>query len=449
VIETREFRGWWWLPGERDDRLPGALVVTKGEAELDLTGHFGHDIISETDTERVPSGHLADQPRILGIDSNGKSVTSVGHSSASYSLHSAGVVLSKYARQVTLVGKHFDAGQTIAFDEISIQTSDLTAWTQVRAIQTKAKTRKHRRGYHVWSDISVRWKPLDDIEIPLSRGERAFIRFGMKFQGIDIAGRGSDHAELTQDTDLHLRFTKSQTLEQVFNRVGDLRNFLSLAVGRPVAVLSVAGFRDDFADETTKLPIPIEILWGIPHNPDPPEKPREAHEMLFTLPEVSTEISKVMRSWFAKRKRLEPVFNLFFGLLYHPDIYSDVRFLLYAQAVETYGYRRGRKPVERNFGDQIRDVLATCPIASRKIVGADTEAFVKLLTMSRHYYTHYNPNKEKASAHGVGLFVLSHQLRTLIEMALLRELGFTPRATDAILARARRYEQIEHFRAYA
>ena len=69
--------------------------------------------------------------------------------------------------------------------------------------------------------------------------------------------------------------------------------------------------------------------------------------MLFTLPAVQAEISKVLRSWFAKQKRLEPVFNLFFGLLYNRDIELDVRFLLYAQAVETYGYRRGRNPVER------------------------------------------------------------------------------------------------------
>lgn len=47
----------------------------------------------------------------------------------------------------------------------------------------------------------------------------------------------------------------------------------------------------------------------------PPEKQRDAHEMLFTLPAVQAEISKVLRSWFAKQKRLEPVFNLFFGLL--------------------------------------------------------------------------------------------------------------------------------------
>ena len=248
MFETREFRGWWWLPAQTENQLPGTLVVTRGEAELDLTGHFGHAVLAETDHEMVMSGHLAEQPRILGIDRNGKEVTSDGHQSASYSEHSAGVTISKYTRRITLVGKHFQAGEEIEFDEIAIRASDLTAWTQTRVIETKAKTRKRKRG-HVWGDVSARSKTLPDIEITLARGERAFIRFGAKFKGLDIWGRGSEHAELTQDTAFHLRFGRARDLDYIFDRVGDLRNFLSLAVGRPVAILEVTGYRDDFADE--------------------------------------------------------------------------------------------------------------------------------------------------------------------------------------------------------
>lgn len=447
MIETREFRGWWWLPRKPDDQLPGNLIVTRGEAELDLTGHFGHEVLAETAHEVVMSGRLTAQPRILGIDRDGKELTSEGHQSSSYSEHSAGVTISRYSRRITLVGRHFQSGEKIEFDEIAIRASDLTAWTQTRIIETKAKRRKRGRGY-VWGDVSARSKQLPDLEIALARGERAFIRFGAKFSGIDIWGRGSEHAELTQDTTLHLRFGRAKDLDYIFDRVGGVRNFLSLAVGRPVAILEVTGYRDDFADERTKLPHPVEILWGIPHNPDPPEKQRDAHEMLFTLPAVQAEISKVLRSWFAKQRRLEPVFNLFFGLLYNRNIELDVRFLLYAQAVETYGYRRGRKPVERSFRDQVRDVLTTCATVSRKIVGNDLDAFTAHLKVTRDFYTHYNPAKEPKAAKGIGLLLLTVQLRTLVEMAFLRELGFGHRAIDSILTRARRYEEIDHFKNY-
>jgi hypothetical protein len=181
VIETREFRGWWWLPAQPDNQLPGTLTVTRGQAELDLTGNFGHEMLAETDREIVMSGRLADQQRILGIDRDGKEVTSEGHQSASYSEHSAGVTISNYSRRITLVGKHFQSGERIEFDEIAIRASDLTAWTQTRVIETKAQRRKRGRGF-VWGDVSARSKQLPDIEIALARGERAFIRFGAKFQ---------------------------------------------------------------------------------------------------------------------------------------------------------------------------------------------------------------------------------------------------------------------------
>ncbi len=51
MIEKREFRGWWWLPEQPDDRLPGTLTVSRGEAELDLTGHFGHEVIADRGDE--------------------------------------------------------------------------------------------------------------------------------------------------------------------------------------------------------------------------------------------------------------------------------------------------------------------------------------------------------------------------------------------------------------
>jgi ApeA N-terminal domain 1 len=132
---------------------------------------------------------------------------------------------------------------------------------------------------------------------------------------------------------LHLRFAKRAGLRTIFKRVSEIRNFLSLAVGRPVSVLSVIGYQDDYARGQTTFPRPIEIYWQIPNNPEPPTKSRHFTEMLFTLEEARPEMSTVMKRWFQKQARLEPVFNLFFGTLYHPSLYLEVKFLAYAQAI--------------------------------------------------------------------------------------------------------------------
>ena len=129
-----------------------------------------------------------------------------------------------------------------------------------------------------------------------------------------------------------------------------------------------------------------------------------------------------------------------------------MKFLAYAQAIETYDYRRRRKPGTIPLAERMRDVLAQCKTVSRRIVGeqqVDTDDFIKGFKDSRNYYTHYNPKLEEKAAKGTALLLLCIQLQAIIEMSLLREIGFTSQAINEMLERGKRFAQIEHFRAMA
>lgn len=479
MVETHELKGLWWLPAEEGAKLAGTLKVTRGDAELELIGHFGHKLISKTETEVSYSYLLEERPRIVGISTTGKRIRLERHGVASPSFHFPGIETSVYRPEVVLIGKTFAEDEEVAFDEISIRASDLNTWAGVSGFDTKIGI-EEEAGFAIFSNVDIHFEAPDDIEIPLKNGESVRIRFNAPSEGI---GPGTEHVALTQEAALHLRFATRANLDEVFKRVGQLRNFLSLAVGRPVAILSVSGFQDDYVREGSKTALPIKILWKIVHNPTPPTRRRHPSEMLFTLPEATPDIGTVLTNWFAKQANLEPVFNLFFGMRYHPGIYLDVKFLAYAQAVETYDFRR-RDPHEllpaehkrrlRSILDvapkewrdwlrmrlassnyiildqRIRDVLGECPDLRAKIVGATDEeldAFVTRFKQSRNYYTHYNPELERKAAKGVALYLLVVQLQAIIEMSLLRELGFTCQALDAILDRVQRYAEIAHFKA--
>jgi hypothetical protein len=122
--------------------------------------------------------------------------------------------------------------------------------------------------------------------------------------------------------------------------------------------------------------------------------------MLFTLKEAEPATSTVIKKWLARQDRLEPVFNLYFGTLYHPSLYLEVRFLAFAQAIETYDYRRRRKPGKKTLAKRTHDVLRQCRRVAKRIVGDDTEAFVVDFKNARNYYTHYDPKLEKKAASG-------------------------------------------------
>lgn len=481
MVETHKFKGLWWLPADEATKLSGTLKVTKGDAELELMGHFGHKLISKTETEESYSFSLEERPRIVGLSTTGKRITLERHGVAAPSFHFPGIETSVYRPEVVLIGKTFAEDEEVAFDEIAIRASDLNTWTRVSGFDMRIGVEaQEETGLAIFSKVDIHFEAPDDIEIPLDGGEAARIRFNAPSEGI---GRGTEHVALTQEAALHLRFDQRANLDEVFRRVGQLRNFLSLAVGRPVAILSVTGYQDDYVREESKTPLPIEVLWEVVHNPEPPTRPRHPIEMLFTLPEATPDIEAVLKNWFAKQPRLKPVFNLFFGMRYHPSMYLDVKFLAYAQAVETYDFRRRNPyelpPVEHRkrvrsvldavpnkwhdwlkmrlassnyiiLDQRIRDVLGECPDVRAKIVGATDEeldAFVTTFKQSRNYYTHYNPKLEKKAATGAALYLLVVQLQAIIEMSLLRELGFTSEAIDAILERVQRYAEVAHFKA--
>lgn len=51
-------------------------------------------------------------------------------------------------------------------------------------------------------------------------------------------------------------------------------------------------------------------------------------------------------------------------------------------------------------------------------------ALVGRVVDARNYYTHYDPNLEKASADGADLLLLCYRMEALFELCLLKELGF-------------------------
>lgn len=102
MVETHEFRGFWWLPENEEERLSGTLTVKKGDAKLALLGHFGHVLLSDDGTEKTYSLDLEERPRIHGISETGKQITLERHGTASWSGHFPGIQTSVYEPEVVL-----------------------------------------------------------------------------------------------------------------------------------------------------------------------------------------------------------------------------------------------------------------------------------------------------------------------------------------------------------
>lgn len=439
MFDRRAYAGLWWEPERESGVLLGTLTIEQGRPVLEVQEDFGQTLIPGAGRGR--NYPLERKPRIVGGDDKSlitlEEVQGIGRGA-----EGLGPRTARYEAQVALEGKRFAEGERVAFDEISIHASDLNAWTQVSGFKTVLETESLDEKDRVVA-TEVRYEAPEDVRIPLPQGEEIFISFICMGKG--LAG-GSDRVELRQESSLRWRFAHPLGLFEVFERVGQIRNFLSLAVGRPVSITSVTGFQDSYTHHGTDLPRPIELHWGIPHNPEPPEDFSHPAHMLFTLADADPDPSALLQRWIERQDRLEPVFNLYFGALYDPDPYLEVKFLAFAQALETYDIRRHGQPKRVSLAARARDVLSQYEGVSRQIVGEDTEAFIADFRNARNYYTHYDPGLEKKAARGGSLLLLTTQLQTILEMSLLGELGFPGQAIEEILDRSLRFAQVGHVR---
>jgi hypothetical protein len=142
MLETHDFKGYWWLPGEEQTKLSGDLRVERGRAQLDVLGSFGHTVISETERERAYSLDPANQDRVLGISSKGKSITLERVTAGNNAFSIPGLRTASYWADVAIVGAEFPKGRRVAFDEIAIELTDLNTWTGVSGFDLSAGLEK-------------------------------------------------------------------------------------------------------------------------------------------------------------------------------------------------------------------------------------------------------------------------------------------------------------------
>jgi ApeA N-terminal domain 1 len=111
------------------------------------------------------------------------------------------------------------------------------------------------------------------------------------------------------------------------------------------------------------------VLYPIAHNPEPPTRTVQPWEMLFTYAEACHRLPAVLGAWLAHHDLLEPVFALYFGTLYNPNLYLEQRFIAYEQAIETYDLRKRPTAKERDPAAHkalIKEIVAAVPAEHRK-----------------------------------------------------------------------------------
>ncbi len=470
LLDSFEHRGWWWLPDRPADKVAGVLAFSQDRVSLELIGQLPRE-------QQAPDPVTGDithafmplsRARILGETTRGKLVTLEECHATSLAI--VGGQHEHFAPGFVLEGAHFDADELIVFDEFAVRYSQLDIWVAVNGFETQSI----QTDGESLQRIDVSFSPPPEERVSLEGFDIA-VGFSVNFHA---SGPTRTQVELTQRAHFRFYFHQRTPLTTALDTAHHLRNFVALGVGQPVIPTELTGYVLSEPDvQATEGPGPeprkhsVRIYYRLAQSPT--DKERHPAKMLFTLTDAQNRLQGILTSWFSKRDALEPVFDLYFGAVYNRRSFIEQRFLSLMQALETYHRRTTTTtdlpPEEHSdrinsiladtpqefrrwltakltysnelaLRQRLRDVLAGCPAVVGKLT-SNKRAFVSRAVDSRNFLTHFDPQLKARATTGIDLQPMVVTLQALVELCLLRELGFDCDEIDGFFQRVGRYRR--------
>jgi hypothetical protein len=459
-MESFDFKGFWWLPNNPSEKLAGICSFTPSEGgELELIGDFSS----------LAEGNDSAQPLlILGTTLKGE-ITLYNCFLKKKEKRHGSIEVSLYYVNLFFLGIHFCTDSDVKFNSISIHYSYVNEWVNIKTFDfVHLENGEEHLIYKVSKQL---------VQASIDNNYRL---------SIDIScGKSVNFFEkITVDRKVFLTIEsfEEKHYEEYRQVMSYIRNFLTLGITKPVFPLVMNGFISK--DDKTSV---VRILGKLasPVN-DITESKLSWHEMFFTFRDISDKFEFFVKNWFDKAKDLGTVYELYFGILENPDLYyPQQEFLSLVQALESYCQRDLNpdiKKIERPEDEHLEMVEAIINQAQEKYKGwlrsklnnsNSTSLSVKLMSLlksgslqeiikhlkkyenafnvflngkSRDNFVKNIVRIRNKISHGSGYnedvysrdFCLQIQrLKVLIEILLLKELGFDKETVETLLIRSR------------
>jgi ApeA N-terminal domain 1 len=446
LFEDFERRGHWWLPENPDRKVSGTLTYKSGEEiTLELLGSL-----------REPEDRQEDQDFnariILGICSEGRPLTLFQTYEIAGGWSSTGVRSQTIVVDYLVLEEHFIDFKEMRFTSAYITYTYLEEW--LGKLPFKSELLKNE------DTPSLNWKatfstpPSFEANVPSLQAKIS------EFHG--HSSKGSDaFRELVWGHTASLVITPDakQNFDWYFKTQFELRNLLSVLIGRPVFLKEVRYVfeNEEAEDERDKKSI-VYLYYRQPHQSR--KKRFHPSEIIVPLKKVEDRIAEILEAWFSKQELLGQAYELFLGAEYNPSLYPHLHFLSLMQALETYHrhvsvgkylpdieYDTVRKSLvtaipegtpaplrdalksrikygnEFSLRKRLNEIFAGIGPQNTALIALNSATFISDVVDTRNYLTHYSDDLKEQTLEGADLFNANLRLKILLTILLLRELG--------------------------
>lgn len=355
-------------------------------------------------------------------------------------------VVSKYSAQL-------DAPPT--FEELIVEFSHLDSFMDVTGFSNKLEPN---------NAIVLRREAVPDQIVEM--GDFTLI---LAMEGSEELVDGSIHKRFyTEAPMVRIRFAKPRDIAGVREVLHKLHRFFSFAIGHAGTIDRIRGVLPSRGDGD-KLKRLVDVVYDQP-TAAPYAKSRNTRLFRYSL--IAGEVAVVISKWFEVENSIEPTLTLYLEHSFRPDQHPKYSFMSLAQGIESFHRRiRGGTFVSNEEFEAVRTALKDAiPTGTDKDLSGritqslgymneyslrrrlrdlieqyladfgtlitskipDVKKFISVVVDTRNHYTHYSNPESSDVAQGETLYQITEQLRLLIQLSILKSLGFTSEMIAAI-----------------
>ena len=439
----KKITGHWYLPNYSDKKCYGILKIFYSKiSTLEVKG-----ILSKKD-----DWHIFVNPEfILGESDEGEKITLF-----SCSEYRCSPGNSYFHINTVFIGTHFDKEDKINFANVFVEYQYLSNWF----IKKSTLGIKHfKNGKTKFSHEPQKSKIVNvaknnlnlQLQIKTNLSGKASLGAGSNFKYKD-----QTVVQVKQNTKKVIKFRDAR---EIIILLQDLFSFIIQSPSYPIMILGECNFK-----ENSFLNPPIHVYFPLRGELDM-EREFDFRSTLFFYREVEDNITDIFKNWFENEEKLKPIYKLYLASLYDHDMYLEYKFLSLVQAIEAYHrithkgfdkyinekkYKNILKELKNKIDDTIEDSSFRKALYNRleygneyslrkrlkelfrenfievfKIPEPKVNRFIDKVVNTRNYLVHQDTQLKNKSFHDEEYINTNIILKTLIEVILLKELGFT------------------------
>ena len=448
-------QGLWWLPEAPDDKETGTLTFDQVEgARLNVMGRLAP-------LKSGPLGAGEERDVLHGFTTTGKPVTLLETFVVNSRMGFPGIATETWHAQTVAVGAHFASADEALFKRCWVRFEGIARWLAhdpfVETFDSETKT----------TELTAR-KPAR-INLGAITGAKVYSGSNLKW-GRD----GDERWASTSEAMIAIDADESQTLNWHFSASAKLRALAELLYGRPLHLTKLQ----------VELPVKpkaegyppyedVEIhaqMIGGDDNLPPVDRPP-----MLTAPALLDAAPNALSDWFAQYKTLSPALHLLATVASDRRMFMNVRFLLAAQAIETFHREACPGTIvpddehaeivkaltiaiplttikamrdklkssltyanEPSLRHRLRSLIALARDGRGGVMPAYGREFINAVVDTRNHETHHGERPANLLT-GADMHWANRRLVVLLTVLFLRRIGLPSEAIDAIIARHREF----------